>query len=234
MDDYEYKGLMAQAWDVLRGDTSNWSDRFFFLEVIRRFGQPVLDVGCGTGRLLLDHQAQGVDVDGVEKTAQMLQLCQQKAQALGITPRVTLQTMETLALPRTYRTILVPSSSFQLVIAPQDVTRAMQRLCQHLQPGGVLAMPFMTLWKAGEPLNSTWEKSAQRASDGVTIRRVAYSRFNPETECEDTRDVYQVLREGQVLAEEVHQRAPATRSYTQSQARELFRAARIDRHSVFS
>jgi hypothetical protein len=44
---YEYQGLIAEAWDVLRGDTSQWPDRPFYLEMIRRTGQPVLDVGCG-------------------------------------------------------------------------------------------------------------------------------------------------------------------------------------------
>ena len=38
--DYEYTGLMAEAWDLLRGDTSGWPDRFFYLELIGRYGQP--------------------------------------------------------------------------------------------------------------------------------------------------------------------------------------------------
>ena len=49
---YEYRGLIASNWDLLRGDTSEWDDRFFFLDVVRESGPPVLDVGCGTGRLL--------------------------------------------------------------------------------------------------------------------------------------------------------------------------------------
>ena len=36
---YEYHGLMAEAWDLLRGDTSGWEDRPFYLELIRRFGE---------------------------------------------------------------------------------------------------------------------------------------------------------------------------------------------------
>ena len=58
---YEYTGMRASAWDLLRGDTSNWSDRFFYRDLIRHYGQPALDVGCGTGRLLLDYLAQGCE-----------------------------------------------------------------------------------------------------------------------------------------------------------------------------
>lgn len=225
MSDYEYKGLMAQAWDLLRGDTSKWADRFFYLDLIQQSGAPVLDVGCGTGRLLLDFLAQGIDCDGVDNSPEMVELCRQKAAPLGLNPALYLQEMQTLDLPRRYRTILVPSSSLQLVIDPAHADSAMQRLYAHLLPGGALAASFMTLWTRGELLESTWEKSAVRPEDGATIRRVARSWFDPESGCESTEDVYQVIAGGKVMAEEIHQRSPATRSYTQAQARALFEAA---------
>ncbi|MBI3975988.1 MAG: class I SAM-dependent methyltransferase, partial [Armatimonadetes bacterium] len=43
-DGYEYRGLLAATWDLLRGDTSQWEDRFFFRDLILDYGQPVLDV----------------------------------------------------------------------------------------------------------------------------------------------------------------------------------------------
>jgi hypothetical protein len=50
LPDYESKGLMAESWDVLRGDTSQWADRFFYLMRIQTDAQPVSDIGCGTGK----------------------------------------------------------------------------------------------------------------------------------------------------------------------------------------
>lgn len=234
LPEYEYKGLMAQAWDVLRGDTSDWPDRFFFLEVVKEFGQPVLDVGCGTGRLLLDYLQQGIDIDGVDNSPEMLALCRQKAAQLGLAPALFEQYLENLSLPRQYRTILVPSSTLQLVIEPHQVRQAVQRLYEHLLPGGIVAASFMTLWKTGDPLYSEWEKTAVRAVDRAVFRRVSRAWYDPQSECEDTEDLYQLIQGEQVLAEQIHRRAPATRSYTQEQARSLFEQAGFDPIVLYS
>src|SRR5260370_31628698 len=115
MECYEYRGMMATAWDLLRGDTSSWPDRFFYRDLIVRYGQPVLDVGCGTGRLLLDYLAQGIDIDGVDVSPEMLAICAEKERQLGLHPRLFEQTMQQIGLPSTSRTISVRSSSFPLL-----------------------------------------------------------------------------------------------------------------------
>jgi SAM-dependent methyltransferase len=229
--DYEYKGLIAASWDLLRGDTSNWPDRKFYREAILKSGQPALDVGCGTGRLLLDYLSSGIDIDGVDNSPEMLELCQAKAQAISLAPALYLQAMQSLDLPRRYRTILVPSSSFQLVTDSQDAAQAMKRFYQHLEPGGVLAMPFMILYSedAGEAVQvqEDWEMAAEqpRPEDGALVRRWTRSRFDLTNQLEHTEDRYEVVRDGQVIASEYHARSPATRWYTQDQAARLFQDA---------
>jgi ubiquinone/menaquinone biosynthesis C-methylase UbiE len=234
LPDYEYKGLMAQAWDVLRGDTSTWPDRSFYLDLIQIYGQPVLDVGCGTGRLLLDYLAQGIAIDGVDNSPAMLDICRQKATALGVAPTLYEQYLETLVVPRQYRTIIIPSSTLQLVIDPAMAVQSLQRLAAHVLPGGVVVAPFMTFGKPGDTRITEWEQTAVRAEDGATFRRVGRYWYEPERECGHTEDHYQLIIDERVVAEELHRRSPATRSYNQAQARAVFEGAGFNPIELYS
>ncbi len=225
--DYEYSGLMATTWDLFRGDTSGWADRSFFRGLIQQVGQPALDVGCGTGRLLLDFLSSGLDVDGVDVSPEMLALCRRRAAERGLSPTLYQQAMEELDLPRRYQTIIVPSSSFQLVIEPRLAAQAMERFYAHLLPGGALAMPFLTIWQEGSPLETGWEPSGElvRPEDGALVRRWSRTRYDPAGRLEHTEDRYEVSLEGKLIASEHHRRSPATRGYSQEQAVRLYEDA---------
>ena len=199
------------------------------LETIRQFGEPVLDVGCGTGRILLDFLAQGIDVDGVDNSPEMLTLCRNKADKLGLHPQLSEQHMETLSLPRLYRTIFVPSSSFQLLTKKTEAEEAIRTFYAHLLPGGVLVMPFSFEWKLGTPLQMEWEKVFEkvRPEDGLTIRRWAKESFSPKKQLWHTEDRYEVLQNDEIILTEHHRRSPAGLWYTQAQAVALYEKARF-------
>jgi ubiquinone/menaquinone biosynthesis C-methylase UbiE len=228
---------MAQFWDLLRGDTTKWEDRPFYRQIIAESGQPVLDVGCGTGRLLLDYMMQGIDMDGVDNSPEMLALCRQKAQQLGLQPALYQQGMETLALPRTYRTILAPSSSFQLVIEPDAAAEALRRFYQHLAPGGTLVMSFMPYHTGDntEPIvTEEWQQEVTRPEDGAIVRRWSRSTIDRVKQVEHTEDRYDVIVNGEVVASESLSRSPATRIYTQAQAVKVYESAGFTNIRVYS
>jgi len=218
--DVEYVGLMAEAWDALRGDTSNWDDRHFYLDLIRQRGEPVLDVGCGTGRLLLDFLQNGIDVDGVDNSAEMLALCRRKAARLGLAPHLHLQSMTDLDLPRRYRTIIVPSSSFQLLLDRDEAGRALDAFHRHLEPGGTLAMPIIVL---DEAYDRSWTAEAL-LEDGSTVRRTARETFDLARRNESTDDLYEVFQDGELIRSERHVRDRATLAWTPDELRDALEA----------
>jgi SAM-dependent methyltransferase len=223
MDDLEYTGLMAEAWDAFRGDTSDWPDRQRFLELIRERGEPVLDVGCGTGRLLLDYLALGVDIDGLEISPDMLAILRTKAAKAGldVDGRIHLGAMEMMALPRSYRTILVPSSSFQLLFSDEQALAAMARFVTHLEPGGTLAMPFI---RFPGPADETWTRETTLA-DGSLVRRTSRAWFDPTVGFEQTDERWDVLRDGVVVRSERKVRSPATRAWSDAAIAALYETA---------
>jgi ubiquinone/menaquinone biosynthesis C-methylase UbiE len=207
--DVEYRGLIAEYWDLLRGDTSQWSSRPFFLDVIRRSGQPALDVACGTGRLLLDYLGEGIDIDGVDVAPDMIAICRQKAKAQGFDPFLAIQPMEALDMPRHYKTIIVPSSSFLQLTDMGDMRRALARFLRHLEPGGTLSMSLRVL--DPEPAEEKFEIEAEaiRPSDGALVRRWWRCWYDIPERLQHTEDRYEIIVDGQIVHSETYIRSPA-------------------------
>ena len=158
---YEYHGLKVSTWDLWRGDTSNWSDRQFYLDIVGEFGQPVLDVGCGTGRILLDYLGQGIDIDGVDNSPEMLAACREKAARFNVSLSLYKQEMHQLDLPHSYRTILVPSSTFTLIADADAAREAMRRFFAHFSRAA-LVMSMGPGPRPGEPLDTGWKLLFER------------------------------------------------------------------------
>lgn len=222
-NDYEYKGLLARSWDFQRGDTSTFPDRQLPREVIERSGEPALDVGCGTGRLLLEYRAAGLDVDGVDNSPDMLAICRQKASEQSLDVTVYNQTMETLNLPRRYRTIIVPSYSFQLVTDVAAAKKTLDGFYKHLLPGGTL---FMTIWHTIGDGTGQWGEwwlvfEGEGFENGLGLKRWERSRFDPNTQLRHTENRYELTENGEVVFTERHCRSPELRSYSLSQITNL-------------
>ena len=174
----------------------------------------MLDVGCGTGRLLLDFMGQGIEIDGVDNSPEMLALLGEKAATMGLQPTVYLQQMEELDLPRQYKTIIVPSSSFQLLTDIDKAREAMRRFHKHLLPGGTLAMPFMVLWtkpSTEKIIREDWDQDYGgvprrkiRPEDGAEVTRRTRSTYDLENQLESTEDHYEVILNGEVISSELY------------------------------
>lgn len=136
-----YTGIVAEVYGALRG-THFGVDRYrSFLE---EHGTPALELGCGDDGPFFELVASGVDLEGVDSSADMVRRGRERLTAQGVDATIHHQRMEDLELGRKFASIYLAGPTFNLV--PDDATglRALRAIAAHLQPDGAALIPLWT------------------------------------------------------------------------------------------
>jgi SAM-dependent methyltransferase len=134
-------GPMDRAARFFDADYADFTEDLQIAEAYaQRTGGPLVDVGCGTGRLLIPLATAGYDVTGIDLSPEMLRIAGAKAQAAGVADRVTLVQGDyaDVSLPGTYRLALVMMNTFLHLTSQADQLRALRHWRKHLSQGGLL------------------------------------------------------------------------------------------------
>jgi SAM-dependent methyltransferase len=134
----------------------------YYVAQARQANGPVLEVGCGTGRVYLPSLAAGADIDGLDLHPGMLEVLKRKAESLGLKPRVRVADMCDFTMPRRYPLITIPFRAFMHVIAKADQIRALRCIREHLEPDGRLVFDlfypsFDAIVNPGHPVHADRE-----------------------------------------------------------------------------
>src|SRR5215470_12987078 len=141
---YEAPELYDLVLDGFRDDLPFW------LEEAKAGDGPVLEVACGTGRVLLHLLDHGIDGDGVDLAPRMLERLRAKAVARDRKARVELADMRDFTMPRRYRRVFIAFNGFAHCDSVDDQLRCLRCCREHLEPGGALVVhmsyPSVAYW----------------------------------------------------------------------------------------
>ncbi|HEY5309916.1 MAG TPA: class I SAM-dependent methyltransferase [Casimicrobiaceae bacterium] len=127
---------IARFYDADMARNMPFDDIGFYVRLGTHAAGPVLELGCGNGRILFALLRTGCDVTGIDSSAAMLQELRSKATAGGIAAPVALMDIRDLALPQRFALILCPYSLVTYVTTDRDLARLLHNVREHLQPGG--------------------------------------------------------------------------------------------------
>lgn len=119
----------------------------------------VLELGCGTGRVLVPLAAGCRAIQGLDISEAMLAHCRQKLQAAGIPPtkaQVALGDITHFALGRTFDLIIAPYRVFQLLETEAQVDGLFRCVRDHLAPGATCVLNVVHLQQDPERLRQEW------------------------------------------------------------------------------
>lgn len=111
----------------------------FYLGLAKKANGPVLEVACGTGRIMLPCLKAGIEVDGLDLYGGMLARLREKASALGFAPQLHQADMSSFRLSRRYALIMIPFNAFVHNLTADNQLATLVTCRDHLQPGGLLA-----------------------------------------------------------------------------------------------
>jgi len=113
-----------------RGDVA------FYREVAGDADGPVLELGCGTGRISLELLADGVDVDGLDASPAALSVLRERAAERGLDPSVREGDMTDFGTDRAYDLVICPFNTIQHARTVDEQAATLRSVHGALAPGG--------------------------------------------------------------------------------------------------
>ncbi len=120
----------------------------FWLDLASLAGGPILELGCGTGRVLVPLARAGLRCVGLDHDLARLRfLAGSLGQALDPKPDLLAADMRQFHLGRQFSLVILPCNTFS-TFDDEGRRSCLERVRQHLRPGGLFAvsMPNPELW----------------------------------------------------------------------------------------
>jgi SAM-dependent methyltransferase len=143
--------VAVSQYDAIARLYDPWSagvveDVSFYVEEALASGGPVVELGVGTGRIAIPTAAAGVDVIGVDTSAEMLAVCREQARAAGVESRVDLRLGDLRRPPVAERVPLVtcPFRAYLHLASDEERLEALGAARALLKPRGRLVFDVFT------------------------------------------------------------------------------------------
>ena len=131
----QWAEIYDSVYSYVKGDVP------FYVEEARRSGGPVLELGCGTGRVSIPIAQAGVDIVGLDYSPGMLDVARSKMTELdGSAGRLTLvqADMREFSLDGKFNLVVIPFRGFLSLLTVQDEVSTLNSIRRHLAPDGRL------------------------------------------------------------------------------------------------
>lgn len=140
----------AQYYDELTQNVHYIKQADYIESLLKRFNHNpglTLDLACGTGSLTVELKKRGLDIYGVDGSADMLMQAQSKAAAQGLSILFLNQRMQNLDLYGTIDTCICTLDSLNHIIKTEELQQAFDKVSLFLNPSGLFIFDVNTPYK---------------------------------------------------------------------------------------
>jgi SAM-dependent methyltransferase len=223
----------GEAYDLILKDIPYGFD--FYTSLARRAKGPVLDIACGTGRILLPCLQDGVDIEGLDLYEPMLNTLRAKAAALNLSPTLHQADMCRFSLPRRFALVMIPFNAFIHNMTQEDQIACPECCRNHLLPGGSLVFDtfFPSLEIVGAPQNTrVLEGEVPHPETGLPMRMYDTRTFDRVAQQQHSINEIELLDAGGNIARTIRSEIRSRYIY-KNEMQLLLRAAGFKRFEIY-
>jgi SAM-dependent methyltransferase len=140
---YEEYAFIADLYDYV-APYRDRPDVEFYVEAAQGAGSPVLEVGCGTGRVLIPTARAGLDIVGLDLSPHMLTVCRQRledeSEAVKSRVRLVQADMRDFDIGQRFTLATIPFRPFQHLLTVEDQLSCLASIRRHLIDEGALIL----------------------------------------------------------------------------------------------
>lgn len=130
---------LAKSYDRLTNDVDYQAVVAFYQEILKKENlspRTAVDLACGTGSVALLLAKAGMNVTGVDMSAEMLCVASQKACEQELSIQFVCQKLQNLTMPRGVDLAVCALDSLDYILDPGDCQQALHRIYRAMNPGG--------------------------------------------------------------------------------------------------
>jgi SAM-dependent methyltransferase len=207
-DSYE---VTAKHYDGAYAAKQDLVDLPFYLELAQKSSGPILEIACGTGRVLIPIARRGIEIHGVDNSRPMLEILKRnlRKESAQVREKVSLHEgdMREFRVDKQFPLVIIPFRPMQHMHTVGDQLRALKTAASHLTADGILAFDVfypkfeMINSKMGEEVPEMEWKSSSDPSAMVRryFRKESVDKIN---QVFDFTFLYRTFKNEQLIAEE--------------------------------
>jgi SAM-dependent methyltransferase len=121
----------------------DYPDVAFWIDLCREWGGPVLEIGCGTGRVTIPLACAGLDVVGIDLAEPMLEVARQRVEDEPMPARKRVRLMHgdmcDFRMDIAFACAIIPASTFAVLLTREDQESTLSGIHACLRQEGRLA-----------------------------------------------------------------------------------------------
>lgn len=171
-----YDQFIARIWDLLYSNKAD--DLNFYLQAAKNSPLPVIELGCGTGRVLLTIAKEGIPIDGCDSSTHMLDILNKKILKLPINIRTNIslfnEEMSCVHKNKYYGLAIIPFNTFAYLLNADEQLNTLKNIKSILAENGLFIFDM---------INPEIDRYIERFDKGAnSIKRTGRSVYDSESE----------------------------------------------------